>query len=205
MPLFETNFESKKKFVPNAIRTLASTTHLVSGVRQESDYYATDPRAVDMLVKADYVHLQNKIWEPCCGEGYLSKRLIEYGYDVYSSDILDYGFGDVKDFMMCESSWDGDIITNPPYKQALPIINHAISLCKDGSTVAMFLKLLWLESKERGEWFKKFPPKYVMVCRGRINCAREGRFDEYASSAVAYAWFVWEKGYTGDPVIKWIN
>ena len=25
------------------------------------------------------------------------------------------------------------------------------------------------------------------------------------SSAKCYAWFVWEKGFKGDPVIKWIN
>lgn len=24
-------------------------------------------------------------------------------------------------------------------------------------------------------------------------------------SAIAYAWYVWEKGFTGDPVIKWFN
>lgn len=24
-------------------------------------------------------------------------------------------------------------------------------------------------------------------------------------SAVAYAWFVWEKGFHGDTIIKWIN
>lgn len=25
------------------------------------------------------------------------------------------------------------------------------------------------------------------------------------ASAVAYAWYVWEKGYQGDTVVKWIN
>jgi len=24
-------------------------------------------------------------------------------------------------------------------------------------------------------------------------------------SAVAYAWFIWEKGYKGDTIVKWIN
>ena len=24
-------------------------------------------------------------------------------------------------------------------------------------------------------------------------------------SALAYAWYEWEKGYTGDTVIKWVN
>ena len=32
-----------------------------------------------------------------------------------------------------------------------------------------------------------------------------GDFKTFTSSAVAYAWFVWEKGYTGETGIKWIN
>lgn len=39
----------------------------------------------------------------------------------------------------------------------------------------------------------------------RLNCAKNGDFDAYKSSAMAYAWFVWEKGFTGKPVIEWIN
>ena len=35
--------------------------------------------------------------------------------------------------------------------------------------------------------------------------SRNGDFDKYKSSAVAYAWFVWQKGYKGDTVIRWIN
>lgn len=30
-------------------------------------------------------------------------------------------------------------------------------------------------------------------------------FDEMKGSATAYAWYVWEKGYKGDPIIKWFN
>ena len=43
------------------------------------------------------------------------------------------------------------------------------------------------------------------VSSSRLNCAMNGEFEKYPSSAVAYAWFVWEKGYRGNPVIKWIN
>lgn len=39
----------------------------------------------------------------------------------------------------------------------------------------------------------------------RMKCAKNGKFEETGSSAAAYAWFVWEKGYKGDPTIKWIN
>ena len=33
-----------------------------------------------------------------------------------------------------------------------------------------------------------------------------GDFDKYSkSNAVTYAWFIWEKGNTNPPIIKWFN
>ncbi len=38
-------------------------------------------------------------------------------------------------------------------------------------------------------------------------CAKNGDFASYdgRSSAMAYAWFVWEKGYKGETVVGWFN
>lgn len=32
-----------------------------------------------------------------------------------------------------------------------------------------------------------------------------GDFKKYGNGAVRYAWFVWEKGFGGKPVVEWIN
>lgn len=70
----------------------------------------------------------------------------------------------------------------------------------------MFLKLQFLEGKARRKLFRKYPPKVVYVSTGRLRCAMNGDFERYANSnAVTYAWFVWVKGFTGDPIIRWIN
>ena len=98
-----------------------------------------------------------------------------------------------------------DIITNPPYKYAKEFVEKAMEVSQDGSKIAMFLKLQFLEGKARRELFKKYPPKTVYVSSKRIKCAKNGDFDSISSSAVAYAWFVWEKGFKGDPIIKWFN
>ena len=72
----------------------------------------------------------------------------------------------------------------------------------------MFLKLTFLEGKARySEIFAKTPPKKVYVFSERVMCAKNGEFDrmrEGGGSAVAYAWFVWRKGYAGDTIVKWI-
>ena len=43
----------------------------------------------------------------------------------------------------------------------------------------------------------------VYVFSSRISCGKNGVFT--GGKAVAYAWFIWEKGVTRDPVIKWID
>ena len=104
--------------------------------------------------------------------------------------------------------FDGDIITNPPYKYAQEFIEKAIELIPIGNKIAMFLKIQFLEGKKRKKLFKKYPPKVIYVSSSRLLCAKNGEFEKMrqgGGSAVAYAWFIWEKGYKGDTIINWIN
>lgn len=109
------------------------------------------------------------------------------------------------DFLSSEEVFDGDIITNPPYKYAKQFVEHAIESVPEGHKVAMFLRLQFLEGKARRELFDKHPPKTVYVASSRISCAMGGNFDQYGKGAQAHAWFVWEKGYHGETIIKWFN
>lgn len=60
--------------------------------REANDYYATDSIAIDVLL--DKASLSHKVWECACGAGHLSKRLLELGYNVKSTDLINRGFGD---------------------------------------------------------------------------------------------------------------
>jgi len=103
--------------------------------------------------------------------------------------------------------WDGDIITNPPFKYAQQFVEKALSLIPDGKKVAMFLRIQFLETKERREFFKSYPPKTVYVSSKRILCAMNGEFANYSKngSAACYCWFIWQKGFNGETVLKWFN
>ena len=59
--------------------------------------------------------------------------------------------------------------------------------------------------QKRKKLFLEQPPKIVYVSSGRLKCAKNGDFEKYGSSAQAYAWYVWEKGFKGNTTIKWIN
>lgn len=57
------------------------------------------------------------------------------------------------------------------------------------------------------ELFRDTPPRSVYVFSERVLCAKNAEFDrmrEGGGSAVAYAWFVWQKGYTGTTEVRWI-
>ena len=53
---------------------------------------------------------------------------------------------------------------------------------------------------------KKLLPKLIYVSSGRLCCAMNGDFEKYGKSgAITYAWFIWEKGYEGEPIVRWFN
>ena len=187
--------------------TLGASSHGI-GDRQIDDYYATDPQTIVDLFKVE--DFGDTIWEPACGEGHLSKKIEDYGKSVLSTDLVQrggYGTGNI-DFLKQKGVWNGDIITNPPYKYAQEFVEQSMKLIKKstvaGLKVAMFLKLTFLEGQKRKKMFAKYPPKYVYVFSQRQNCAKNGDFHLYPSSAVCYCWFVWEKNFKGETTIKWI-
>ena len=187
-------------------KTLGASNH-TEKERENDDYYATDPVAAKLLLEVE--NFSKNIWECACGEGHLSKVFEENGYIVKSTDLINRGYGQSNiDFLKQNEIFYGNIITNPPYKYAHEFIEKAIELISNENKVAMFLKIQFLEGKRRKQLFLKYPPKVIYVSSSRILCAKNAEFQKMkdgGGSAVAYAWFVWQKGYTGETIIKWIN
>ena len=207
--LFENQLDKKNDWVGNKISSyvMNGCSNHSDKERQNEDYYATDPRAVEELLKKE--SFQHSIWENACGGCHITNVLKTHGYNVFSSDLIDRknpSQNAVIDFLTYKDSGKKiDIITNPPYKYAKEFVEHSIELIEDGCKVAMFLKLTFLEGGGRKELFKKYPPKRIHVFSKRVNCAKNGNEKEFnESSAVCYAWFVWEKGNKENPIIDWI-
>jgi len=173
--------------------------------RETNDYYATEPKAVEMLLELEnFTNLP--VWECACGEGHLSKAMQNKGITVYSSDLINRGFGDVYNFLSTENKeWKGHIVTNPPYKYAKEFIEKSLSIISDGCLIAMFMPIRYLEGKARKKLFQSYPPKTIYVSSSRLKCAINGNFDAMKGSAISYAWFVWQKGFKGNTTLKWFN
>ena len=137
-------------------KTLGASNH-TDADRQREDYYATEPKATEWLCKLE--RFEGRILEPSCGEGHMSEVLKKAGYDVVSRDLVDRGYGEVADFLDIDNlEWDGNIVTNPPYKYAQEFVEKALSIIPKRKKVAMFLKLTFLEGKARRALFRSTPP-----------------------------------------------
>lgn len=178
-----------------------------SNTREENDFYATHPDATRLFfekLQADKVDRSLYVWEPACGQGHMSEVLEDYYPFVQSSDLVDRGYGSVRDFLKDEGDFCGDIVTNPPFKNATEFCYKAISLLKDGCKAMMFVKIQFLESVKRKKLFDTFPPKYVYVYSQRQQCSQNGDFENLKAKTLCYCWVIWEKDYKGPTELRWI-
>lgn len=186
------------------------------------DYSATNPKDTEAMLKMLYRHKisfpGNKFLEPCAGGGHIveackSSSYMPLNQDWTTIDIVDRGYPLTMqcDFVQAPISdtFDG-IITNPPFNRAESFIERCMSLLNDKGICMMFLKLHFLESSGRRELFDKYPPKYIYVYRNRANPWRDGihmnpRTGKDWATAICFAWFIWQKGSTSEPIIRWVD
>ena len=191
--------------IHNTYVTLGASNHSKDD-REENDFYATPPKAVDLLFELE--SFDKHIWEPAAGMKHIAQKFLDKGYDVRCSDIIDRT-GDIEicDFLKSNEIWNGDIVTNPPFKFAKEFVEKALETVTEGHKVVMFLKLQFLETEKRRKLFDKYPIKTIYVASNRLGCAKGGDFDgqDNIGSAVCYCWYVWEKGYTGDTKLRFFN
>ncbi len=181
--------------------------------RVENDFYATDPDAVRKLLAAHKFDL-HKVLEPCVGQGHIANTIKEYckQADVTGIDILDRGWPHciIGDFLThtTDEKYTA-IITNPPFTLANDFIQKSLDLLEDGGQMAMLLKIQFLEGQCRQELFEKMPPRYIYVFRNRVPIFNNGspvnpKTGKRWATTMCFAWYVWEKGTTAEPVVRWL-
>lgn len=163
--------------------------------RIKDDFYPTPSNATLALLKHE--KFDGDIWEPACGDGAISKLLINQGYKVYSTDLIDRGYGDDHyDFL---NSWrqHDNIVTNPPFNIGTKFAIHSLHCVR--KKVAIFQKLTFLEGKERRD--KLYSLK--MLRRVYVFSERQA-FGDHKGGMLAFAWFIFDKEYQGNAEILFI-
>jgi hypothetical protein len=179
-------------------RTVSMGNARGSNAERGLDCYATPPEAVEALLKAEI--LPKHILEPCCGSGSIVAVLRAHGHKVTASDITT-GI----DFLAMRKAPKsaGGIVTNPPYKLAAQFIRHGLELVPQ---VVMLLRLNFLESSARSDLIEGGSLSRVHVFTNRLpRMHREGWEGPRTSATTAYAWFVWDKRYSGPAILNRIQ
>ena len=165
------------------------------------DFYPTPPWATRALlheiVEPLYGSEFGSAWEPACGAGHCALPLGEDFESVFATDVHDWGYGDIRDFdftMARRENAPGEIdwiITNPPFVRALEFVQRGFEIARCG--VAMLLRLQWIESEGRYDTVfgpdAPYAPDLICPFSERVPMI-EGVWDPEASTASAYAWFV---------------
>jgi hypothetical protein len=170
-----------------------------------NDLYETPAVATEALLRVE--QLPHRLWEPAAGRGAIVRVPRDAGHTVIASDLIDYEFPlhTVGDFLKttatpaeCEA-----ILTNPPFRWAEAFVAHALDL---SPLVIMLLRLAFLESERRRNILESGDLARVFVFRNRLPLMhRFGWTGPRASSATAYAWFVWDRAHSGPTVVHRIS
>jgi hypothetical protein len=177
-----------------------------------SEFYPSPRIAVTKLL--DYMDFGEVIAEPACGNGAISSILEEYGYQVHSTDLNDWGYGVPGNDFLTTSYYDDlkldAVITNPPFNIPRGIsgkfVERGLELTKNtNGKVAILQKLTFLEGVTRNKLFKELPFSKCLVFSARLP--RMHRFDyegKKETSMIAFAWFIWSHTHKGPPIIDWL-
>lgn len=195
-----TTLDIAQEFAASSKKRRAQSLVGTSEGRPEGDFYPTPPEATRALL--DRETFPGLTWEPACGDGAICRVLEERGLPYLATDLIDRGFGEGGHDFFNSVHRANNIITNPPYSLAEKFVR--LSLDRTDGKVAMLCKLAFLEGARRRPLFETTPLKNVYVFSKRLSMYRNGEKGAYASGMIAFAWFVWEHGYSGQPVLGWI-
>lgn len=171
------------------------------------DFFPTPPWATralcELVLAPPHYSAEQTVWEPACGKGDMADTLWSYFSNVVSSDVHDWGYEDalIGDFLDPQILYAAPhwVITNPPYKLALPFAKRALEVAAEG--VALLVRLQFLEGLTRHDFFETHPPALVATFAERVPM-HQGRLDPKGGSATAYCWLVWQRG---DKASRWVR
>jgi len=187
--------------------------------RHATDWYVEPRWATDALLAKESFACETL--DPACGQGNIVRSLRAHGVDAWGQDVVaryDQCEADGRDKPMFGAPADfltdvpadalgnvANIVSNPPYGQATRFIENGLARAR--CKVAVLLRLAFLESEKRAVLFERTPLARVYVFANRLSMPpgellQRGEIEAKGGS-VAFAWFVWEHGHVGKPILDW--
>lgn len=191
--------------------------HTTKG-REQDDFYATDPVALERLLDgcSDWLldiftdAKDTAVWECACGNGNLADKLLHRRFNVWATDLKDRGYGmSGVDFLQTTRTPEDGInviITNPPYSLANEFILHALDILPEGGVYVALMNITYLAGQKRyNAIYSKGSLRDIYIFSKRIECWRNNDRETYGNKAmVDFAWYVFQKGFKGQPTLYWL-
>lgn len=127
----------------------------------------------------------NKVWENACGEGHISKQLIAEGFEVFSTNLTDRGYGRIGvNFLSQHNALAPSIVTNPPFSLSDEFLVHAITVLGIEHIAMLLPNGIW-HAKNRVELFHLHKPSLILPCTWRLDVTGAG------APTMNVAWYIW--------------
>ncbi len=173
--------------------------HSAKQNRVKGDDYPTPYSLTRRLLEVEKFEKRYKILEPAAGKKEaIVKVLKDQGFTV-ESRCLSKG----QDFL---KSWDKFpyIITNPPYSLADEFVEHSRKHATKKFALLLRTNFLSGQRRIKDQRFREL--RKVWIFSRMPDLTQDLRTDgKFKTAMIVYAWFVFEKGYTGAPEIGWIE
>jgi hypothetical protein len=175
------------------------TPLLLLGAREahrlrSDDLHETPPQAVEALLAKE--QFAGPVWEPACGRGAISRVLESHGHTVISTDLVERGYGEGRvDFLLEFAARAPNIITNSPYKLSCEFAEHATRLVP--GKVAFLCRLAWLAGLRRRPLFEARLSRVLIFAKRLPMMHRDGWDGPRSTSAIDFAWFIFDPTHTG--------
>jgi predicted RNA methylase len=176
---------------------------------EKLEHFETPDWAASKILEHEI--LTKAVLDPCSGAGVLSIIAKMAGYIGHSLDIHDWGYEDafIGDFLSLDNLDMGEqefsVFMNPPFSLAENFVEKSFEL--GARKIVCFQRFAWWESKDRKEFWNKYPPNRVYICADRASCWRHDipQSQRKSGSPTAHSWFVWERGNPSGTVLGHIR
>lgn len=151
--------------------------------RDPHDWYVEPAWCVEAL--AQHVRFIGHIYDPCCGEGTICRTLGASGSDIVDRGAPGAGVFDFRDIVTPLVN----VVSNPPYGQAVEFIEHFLPLVR--GKLAVIQRLDFLASQRRYRLFERCPPRRILILSRRPSMPPGGAGLKAIGGQHDYCWLVW--------------
>lgn len=175
-------------------------------VRDPDDWYIEPDWCNDALFTR--IKFDGPVVDPCCGTGRILDAAARAGLATMGQDIKDRGASKRHSFVIADffngTSRMPDIACNPPYKYANNFVAAAVE--RSLGKTAVLLRCQWANAGARSRWLESLPLRWVLMLTPRPSMPPGAVIEAGINPSGGlqdYAWFVFERGFTGEPTFGW--